>query len=71
MTDPIPPALLTETDAAAMLGIHRDSLRDMRRAGTGPAHMRLTDAPRSPIRYRLEDITTWINARLVQEGNRK
>lgn len=63
------PELLTERQAAQLLGVGHCTLRDWRRAGTGPAHIRLTTARNGLVRYRPEDLNTWINEHV--EGQKR
>ncbi|MBD0021937.1 helix-turn-helix domain-containing protein [Gordonia pseudamarae] len=67
-TTPVPAtALLTERQAADLLGIHKDTLRVWRYRGRGPAHVRLGTSTAAGIRYRRADLDTWIDQH-VQEG---
>lgn len=48
--------VLREDQAAQMLGIHVQTLRRWRRAGTGPKHLRLGARLYG---YRIRDVCTW------------
>ena len=50
---------LTETEVAWMIGMTRGGLAKNRRAGVGPAYIRI----RHRIRYQLRDVRTWLEAR--------
>ncbi|MGE0650798.1 MAG: helix-turn-helix transcriptional regulator [Alphaproteobacteria bacterium] len=54
--------VVTEADAAALLSISVPQLRRLRRAGTAPAHVRLS-ARR--LGYRLSAIAAWLDGRTV------
>ena len=58
--------LVSEAEAAALLGIAQRTLQGWRRRGGGPQFLRLS---RRSIRYRRDDLAAWIVARL-QGGNR-
>ena len=58
--------LVSEADAAALLGIAQRTLQGWRRRGGGPQFLRLS---RRSIRYRRDDLAAWIIARL-EGGNR-
>lgn len=50
------PALLSTRQAAAMLGVHVDTLRAWRRQGTGPRWIR---AGAKLVRYSVADVNAW------------
>lgn len=52
--------LLTTEQTAAILQLHPGTLENLRMKGQGPAYVKLGDRPRSPIRYRREDIEAWM-----------
>jgi predicted site-specific integrase-resolvase len=49
---------LSETEAAARLGVSRWTLRRWRREGTGPRHLKYPGTNR--VQYDVEDIDTFI-----------
>lgn len=53
--------LLTPIEAGEMLAMSRGALAQLRYLGTGPRYVKLTGRA---IRYRLEDITDWIETNL-------
>ncbi len=53
------PLLLKESPAAKVLGYATETLRQKRRAGTGPVHYRFG---KNDIRYRLIDLLRWQEA---------
>jgi predicted DNA-binding transcriptional regulator AlpA len=53
--------LMSEAQAAALLGVTQRTLQGWRRNGAGPGFVRLT--ARS-VRYRRADLVGWVNARL-------
>jgi excisionase family DNA binding protein len=53
--------LLSQRDAARLLGLSVRTLERMRVSGTGPRFLKLGNA----VRYRLQDIEAWLASRLV------
>lgn len=53
--------LLTETDAAQMLGLSVRSLQGWRLNGRGPKYLKLSKA----VRYSQADLTAWLESRAV------
>ena len=53
--------LLSQRDAARLLGLSVRTLERMRVSGTGPRFLKIGGV----VRYRLEDIETWLATRLV------
>ena len=47
--------MLTEKELAAILNVSVQTVRRMRKKGTGPAHIKIGRL----IRYRVEDIERW------------
>lgn len=60
------PALLTQEQAAAFLGLSPRTLEAWRRTSHGPAFVRI--GPRR-VRYRQETIQAWLTAQEVTQGN--
>jgi hypothetical protein len=54
--------LLTPQIVAAMLDVHPDTLARWRRRGDGPPFVKLGTGRTSAIRYRREDVDTYIEA---------
>lgn len=54
--------LLTEKQAADFLNVARGTLTNWRSAGRGPVYTRIG----SRIRYRLEDLVSFVENRMVQ-----
>lgn len=52
--------LLTDKQAADLLGLKPQSLRKLRWMGGGPAFCRLTRSARGQVRYRLGALRAWI-----------
>ena len=52
--------VLTEKDAAAFVGLSHPSLERLRKAGTAPRHVRLSDRR---LGYRICDLLAWLDAR--------
>ncbi len=57
-----PTQLLPERDAARYIGMSRDFLRHQRMHGRGPAYARLGRS----VRYRIGDLESWLDARMVR-----
>lgn len=57
------PLLLTNEEAATLLNISPRTLTNWRLKGLGPRFFHLTDNPKSPVRYRLQDILDWVESR--------
>lgn len=56
--------LLTEAQAAALMQIHKGTLRNARCTGTlGIPFIKLTLTKRGKVRYRESDILAWLDAR--------
>jgi hypothetical protein len=55
------PLLLTETEASKILGFSVRTLQGWRYRGGGPRFVRVSNAC---IRYRRQDLTAWVEARL-------
>lgn len=52
--------LLKPAEVAAMLGVKQDTLEQWRAARKGPRWIKLGDSPRSPVRYRAEDVQAFL-----------
>lgn len=55
-----PTTILTNKEAAEFLKMSPRTLTNWRLKGEGPRWFHLTDNPKSPVRYRLQDILDWI-----------
>lgn len=64
LQDPLAHPLLTEQDAAEILGVTLEGLQRLRRQGAGPAHVQLSP---KLIRYQPGAVQAWITER-TQEG---
>jgi hypothetical protein len=54
-------SLLTNDEAAALLGIKPNTLEIWRCKGKGPRFIKLGREKQSPIRYRRTDVAEWID----------
>ncbi|MDA2916631.1 helix-turn-helix domain-containing protein [Nitrospinae bacterium AH_259_B05_G02_I21] len=54
--------LLTTSDLSKLIGISEGRLRAWRSLGLGPPWCRLNGS----VRYRLEDVSSWIEARVIR-----
>ena len=61
-TNSIIPEYVTPPQAAKLTGFSLRALEAMRARRIGPAYVKVGTAKNSPIRYRLEDIHTWMQA---------
>lgn len=59
--------ILTTVEAAAYLSVTPGHMKKWRASGKGPQFFKLTDSDNSPIRYRLEDLETFVAERLKGE----
>ena len=58
------PDLLTNEEAAALLGIKPNTLEIWRSTkGKGPKFIKYGDSKQAPIRYHIDDITAWLESR--------
>lgn len=57
-----PTAILTTKEAADFLKMSPRTLANWRLRGEGPRFFHLTGNPKSPVRYRLQDILDWAEA---------
>lgn len=65
MSDLHPGQAVDQRLAAAYLGLGVDQLRYWRRVGVGgPQYFRVSDSPRSAVRYRVRDLDAWMESRL-------
>ena len=55
--------LLTPQQAADLLQVKTDTLEAWRGKRVGPAWIKLGDSKRSPVRYRRQDIDTYLKER--------
>ena len=53
--------LLTNAEAAQLLGCKPQTLRKWRLEGRGPSYIRLGEAPTARVAYRLSEIETWLS----------
>jgi excisionase family DNA binding protein len=58
-----PVVLMSHSDTAAYLGVHRETLRNWRSAGQGPDYVTL---PGGHIRYPLTAVEAWVAARTTR-----
>jgi hypothetical protein len=56
---------LKDTEAAKLLGLHPQTLRNMRCKGEGPAYYKIGRA----VRYRSEDLISFIRDRKIEPRN--
>lgn len=56
------PALLTEPEAAALVGIKPRTWRRMTRSGVAPAPIRLGKGERPMIRFRTSELKAWLDS---------
>lgn len=57
------PMALSSEDAARALGVSPKTLANWRCAGRGPAYVHISDSPRSPVLYLMEDLEDWLRSR--------
>lgn len=57
------PMALSSEDAARALGVCPKTLANWRCAGKGPAYVHISDSPRSPVLYLIEDLENWLRSR--------
>jgi predicted DNA-binding transcriptional regulator AlpA len=57
--------LLNPEEAAKVLGVSTGLLAKWRLEGTGPMFAKLGDRPSSRVRYRREDLDTWVTSKVV------
>lgn len=55
--------LLSNAEAAALLGVTPDTLKFWRHKGRGPAFVKFGDTPRLGVGYDPEDVAAWIAGR--------
>lgn len=60
MTSNTPRKLLTNAEAAAMLGLQPTTLEIWRTRGKGPKFVKLGLSKQAPIRYHEEEILSWL-----------
>lgn len=60
--DTFTPEYITPPQAAKLTGFSIRALEAMRARRIGPAYVKVGGAKNSPIRYRLEDIHSWMQA---------
>lgn len=56
------PDLLTNEEAAALIGIKPNTLEIWRVRGKGPKFIKLGESKQAPIRYRRSDVLAWLEA---------
>lgn len=54
-------SLLTNEEAAALLGIKPNTLEIWRCKGRGPRFCKLSPAKQAPVRYRREEVDAWLD----------
>jgi predicted DNA-binding transcriptional regulator AlpA len=57
------PILISEKEVARLMGLSAATLANYRKTDTGPPYIRLSNGPRSRIRYHADSVVEWI------EGN--
>jgi len=55
--------LLQVEEVAAYLGVAPSTTEKWRAAGDGPPWFRLHNGPKSPVRYRVDKVREWLDAR--------
>lgn len=55
--------LLTNEEAASLLGIKANTLEIWRHKGKGPPFIKLGDTPQAPVRYLRSKVSEWLAAR--------
>jgi predicted DNA-binding transcriptional regulator AlpA len=60
--------LLTEDEAAQLLGVSGEHLARLRRKGAGPIPVHVGDGARAVVRYRSSALRAWIESREVPRG---
>lgn len=55
--------LLTNEQAAALLGVKPNTLKVWRHKGKGPAFIKLGDTPQAPVRYLHATVADWLAAK--------
>ena len=58
--------LITEKEAAHVLRVSRRWLQEKRYRGEGPPYLRLS--PKRLIRYQVDDLLHWAEARVVEDS---
>ena len=61
-------ALLDEEATATQIGVSRRTLQDWRVRGKGPAYISIS---RRCVRYRTEDIRSWLESRIRRSTSQK
>lgn len=61
------PILVSSEEAARIIGIAPKTLVNWRNRGKGPAYVRLGEK-HSPVMYRIRDLESWIDSRVVGAG---
>lgn len=61
------PILVSSEEAARIIGIAPKTLVNWRNRGKGPAYVRLGEK-HSPVMYRVRDLESWIDSRVVGAG---
>lgn len=62
MNSTVPQKLLTNAEAAAMLGLQPTTLEIWRTRGKGPKFVKLGCSKQAPIRYNEQEIQSWLEA---------
>lgn len=58
--------LLTDREAARLLGLSVSCLRSWRYSGRGPTYLKLGGGPKAAVRYRRADVEAFISGSAVQ-----
>jgi transposase len=58
--------LITEREAAAMIGLSIQTLRHWRVRRVGPAYLKFGRGRQGPVRYALEDLLEWAKRHRVE-----
>ena len=61
MTTQKEPAFVDTATAAELLSLHKDTLRRLRRIGSGPKYIRVPGT--TAIRYEIEELRRWMSER--------
>lgn len=56
---------LDDREAASFLGVAVQTMRNWRHVGKGPVYHKMSDGPRGPIRYLIEDLIVFRDQRRI------
>lgn len=62
--------VLTEADTAELLGLHLNTLKRMRRKGTGPRVTVLSPGDKGRLGYQVGDVRRWLESRAEPQPER-